>query len=114
MYNYVKGSDNVCEQFDFDLSKLSFEWDEEKEQINFRKHGIHFKTAAKVFLDPDKLIREDLTHGSEVRYDILGKVGKILFVVCTIRNENTVRLISARIATTTEKWRYEYGEDDFE
>ena len=45
--------------YGFDLSQASFEWDEHKDQINFTKHGIHFKTAAKVFLDPDKLIREE-------------------------------------------------------
>ena len=100
--------------FDLDLENLSFEWDETKEQINFTKHGIHFKTAAKVFLDPNKLIREDLEHTEELRYDILGKVGKVLFVVCTLRREDTVRLISARIATSTEKWRYEHGEDEYE
>lgn len=104
----------MYEEFDVDLSDLSFEWDDEKEQLNFRKHGIHFKTAAKVFLDPDRLIREDTTHGEELRYDIIGKVGKILFVVCTFRRENTIRLISARLATAAEKWRYEYGKDDFE
>ena len=50
----------------------------------------------------------------EERYDVLGRVGKVLFVVCTFRHENTIRLISARIATHAEKWRYEHGEDDFE
>ena len=43
----------------FDLNQASFEWDERKDQINFAKHGIHFKTAVNVFLDPNKLIRED-------------------------------------------------------
>ena len=104
----------MYEYFDFDLSKASFEWDEEKDRINFTKHGIHFRTAAKVFLDPNKLIREDEEHPEEQRYDVLGKVGKILFVVCAFREENTVRLISARLATTSEKARYEYGEDDYE
>ena len=104
----------MYEYFDFDLSKASFEWDEEKDRINFTKHGIHFRTAAKVFLDPNKLIREDEEHPEEQRYDVLGKVGKILFVVCAFREENTVRLISARLATTPEKARYEYGEDDYE
>ncbi len=61
----------------------------------------------------NKMIREDHEHPSETRYDVLGKVGKILFVVCTFRNQNTIRLISARIATTAEKERYKYGEDDF-
>ena len=42
----------MLEFFDIDLTKASFEWDEEKDRINFMKHGIHFRTAAKVFLDP--------------------------------------------------------------
>ena len=104
----------MYELFDFDLSKASFEWDDEKDRSNFTKHGIHFRTAAKVFLDPNKLIREDEEHPEELRYDILGRVGKVLFVVCAFREENTVRLISARLATPLEKARYEHGEDNFE
>ena len=99
---------------DFDLQKAEFEWDEAKEHVNYVKHGIHFKTAVKVFFDPCKLIREDLEHPEELRYDILGKVGRILFVVCTLRNENTIRIISARIATSREKARYEHGQDEME
>ena len=97
-----------------DLTQAAFEWDEAKDAINFTKHGIHFKTAAKVFLDPNKLIREDLEHPEELRYDILGKVEKVLFVVCAFRQQNTIRLISARIATAAEKARYEYGDDELE
>ena len=100
--------------FDFDLENASFEWDEEKDRVNFIKHGIHFRTAARVFLDPNKLIREDEEHPEELRYDVLGKVGKVLFVVCAFRKGNCVRLISARLATVPEKARYEHGEDDFE
>ena len=77
------------------------------------KHGIHFSTAVKVFLDPYKLIREDEEHPEEDRYNILGKVGKVIFVVCALKNENTIRMISARIASIPEKERYEYGEDEF-
>ena len=73
-----------------------------------------FKTAVKVFLDPNKLIREDEEHPEELRYDILGKIGKVLFVVCAFKEENVVRMISARIATSMEKERYEHGEDDYE
>ena len=103
----------MCNFWDFNFSDISFEWDSDKEQANFRKHGIHFATAAKVFLDPDKLIREDEEHPQEVRYDILGKVGKVLFVVCTFRENNIIRLISARLATVLEKERYEHGEDAY-
>ena len=104
----------MFEYFDIDLANISFEWNEEKDRINFIKHGIHFRTAAKVFLDPNKLIREDEEHPEELRYDILGKVGKILSVVCAFRDQNVIRMISARLATAPEKARYEYGEDDFE
>ena len=104
----------MFEYFDIELTKASFEWDEEKDRINFMKHGVHFRTAAKVFLDPNKLIREDEEHREELRYDILGKVGKILFVVCAFRDQNVIRMISARLATAPEKERYEYGEDDYE
>ena len=62
----------MFEHFDIDLTKASFEWDEEKDRINFMKHGIHFRTATKVFLDPNKMIREDEEHPEELRYDILG------------------------------------------
>ncbi len=102
------------EYFDFDMEHASFEWDETKEELNFKKHGIRFKTAAKVFLDPNKLIREDEEHPEESRYNILGKVGRILFVVCAFKEGNVVRLISARLATVPEKERYEYGEDEWE
>ncbi len=103
----------MYEYFDINLKELSFEWDDEKDRINYSKHGIHFKTAAKVFLDPNKLIREDEEHTQELRYDILGKVRRVLFVVCAFKDKNVVRIISARLATVSEKERYEYGEDEF-
>lgn len=46
----------------------------------------------------------------EDRYDVLGKVGRVLFVVCTFKKGNIVRIISARRATESEKERYERGE----
>ena len=55
----------MYEYFDFDVEAASFEWDEDKEEQNFRKHGIHFRTAVKVFLDPYKLIRTDEEHPEE-------------------------------------------------
>lgn len=100
----------MYEYFDLDYENTIFEWDEEKAVSNFIKHGIRFETASKVFADKNKLIRSDAEHPLEERYDILGKVGKILFVVCTFKRGNIVRIISARRATEPEKARYEYGE----
>ena len=90
----------------------TFEWDDTKDAINFKKHGIHFKTAAKVFLDQNRLIREDYSHFSETRYDVLGRVNKILFVVFAIRKGNSIRIISARLATPAEKLLYENGKNN--
>ena len=86
----------------------------EKIRLTLLSMASIFKTAVKVFLDPNKLIREDEEHPEELRYDILGKIGKVLFVVCAFKEENVVRMISARIATSMEKERYEHGEDDYE
>ena len=106
----------MYEYFDFDFSHAVFEWDDEKARRNFAKHGIRFETAAKVFADENKLIREDEEHESddEQRYNVLGKIGKIIFVVCVFRTKNVVRLISARLATQNEIRRYEYGDDLYE
>lgn len=100
----------MYEYFYFDYENAVFEWDEDKAASNFTKHGVRFETASKVFADENKLIRYDEEHPSEERYDVLGKVGKILFVVCTFRKGNVVHIISARCATELEKARYEHGE----
>ncbi|MBO5153447.1 MAG: BrnT family toxin [Eubacterium sp.] len=106
----------MYEYFDFDYSNAVFEWDDEKAEKNFFKHGIKFETAAKVFADENKMIREDEEHLSdeEQRYNVLGKVGKIIFVVCVFKTKNVVRLISARLATKNEIRRYEHGDDLYE
>jgi hypothetical protein len=104
----------MYESFNLDYDNVEFEWDDIKEEQNFIKHGIHFSTAAKVFLDPNKLIREDEEHPMEERYDILGKVGRVLFVVCVFEKDGIIRIISARKASEPEKERYDYGEDFYE
>ena len=85
-----------------------FEWDDEKAAINFRKHGIKFKTAAKVFRDKYRIEDYDYEHSiDEDRWDVIGMVDDILFVVYTERGDKT-RLISAREANDIERRRY-YG-----
>ena len=48
-----------------DFSEVFFDWDDNKEQRNFIKHGVRFRTAVKVFFDPHKVGREDLEHPPE-------------------------------------------------
>ena len=88
--------------------KLEFEWDEEKEKINVKKHGISFSTAALVFDDEDRIEIYDTIHSvQEDRFITIGSVGKILFVVYTNR-DSSIRLISARLANDKERRLY-YG-----
>jgi hypothetical protein len=85
------------------------EWDDNKNQTNIKKHGISFETAALVFADEDRIEYYDKLHSiDEDRYIVLGCVQGILYVVYTMREE-FVRLISARMATPTERKIY-YGE----
>ena len=85
---------------------LKFEWDEEKNRINQKKHGISFATAAYVFSDENYIEMYDFEHSiEEDRFIAIGLVGEVLFVVFTERKEN-IRLISARLATESERKLY--------
>ena len=85
------------------------EWDDEKNKINKKKHGLSFETAARIFLDKNLVEDYDYFHSDdEDRYKIIGKVGKILTVIYTERGEN-YRIISARRATKREEDIY-YGQ----
>jgi uncharacterized DUF497 family protein len=88
---------------------MKFEWDENKNQLNIRKHGIDFADAAYVFSDPFALsIPGDDNSEMEERWLLLGKNlnERLLLVVHTYRYDDVIRLISARKATATETSTY--------
>lgn len=88
------------------MNILEFEWDEEKNRINKRKHGIDFNTALHVFDDEDRIEIYDIEHSlGEDRYNTIGCVHDILFVVYTERKDK-IRIISARLASATERRLY--------
>ena len=87
---------------------MLFEWDEEKNAANIKKHGIDFEDAIRVFEDDDRIEIYDAAHsGEEDRYNTIGMVNDVLFVVYTERRE-AIRIISARPATRGERSIY-YG-----
>lgn len=89
-----------------EVSGFAVEWDDDKNEANKRKHGISFELAALVFADEHYLELYDDEHSvDEDRYIAIGMVEDILFVVHTMRNE-TVRMISARLATKQERSFY--------
>jgi uncharacterized protein len=85
---------------------MDFEWDSAKERANRKKHGVGFRTAAKVFLDPYVIEFDDLDAAGEPRFCAIGLVdGRMLFVAYTMRGD-VVRIISARGAGPHEKRKY--------
>jgi len=88
------------------ITYLNFEWDRQKAKINKIKHGISFKTAAKVFKDPNRLDLPDDEHSfDESRRKVIGMVDDILFVIYTKRIDK-IRIISAREANDFERSDY--------
>lgn len=94
---------------EIEIGEYVVEWDDEKNKINKKKHGISFEDAALVFLDDNRFDDYDEFHSDdEDRIKTIGKVGKILAVIYTERIEK-YRIISARYATRKEENDY-YGQ----
>ena len=89
---------------------IKFQWDENKNSINKKKHKVSFEEAATVFYDEEALMIPDTEHSEEEeRFLILGESKKSnLLVVCHCyrQSETVIRIISARKATKNEKRQY--------
>ena len=82
------------------------EWDDKKAAINKQKHGVSFETAALIFTDENRIERRDKTHSQdEDRWQVVGMVNDVLFVVYTERGE-AARIIMARKASPKERSEY--------
>lgn len=89
-------------------------WDENKNDINKKKHKLSFEEAKTVFYDENALVINDPEHSQEDRFIILGVSDKTnLLVVCHCYRESdsVIRIISARKATTTETKQYNNFQD---
>lgn len=89
-----------------------FEWDENKNQSNIRKHRISFELATRAFSDEFAYSYPERVENGEQRWQTLGKVEGCLLVLVahTLWDENemeVVRIISARPATPSERKRYD-------
>jgi uncharacterized DUF497 family protein len=91
---------------------LRFSWDPEKAASNLRKHGVTFGEAQTVFGDTLTLDIDDPTHSQdERRFVIMGlsERQRLLVVVYTERDPETIRIISARLAQARERRFYEHS-----
>jgi uncharacterized DUF497 family protein len=88
---------------------VQYEWDNGKAVENLRKHGVDFADAIAAIEDTNRLedIDTRLEYGEE-RIQVIGLArGDVLFVIVTLRDEDTCRIISARKATRHEQdWYY--------
>jgi len=88
------------------LPGLIFEWDENKNRTNIKKHDISFDEAITVFSDENAVVITDTDHSEqEERFIILGLSRNTrLLVVCHCYRENdeVIRIISARKANKKE------------
>lgn len=89
---------------------IKFEWDENKNELNKRKHHVSFEEAKTVFYDTEALVIDDPEHSEEEeRFIILGfSLRANLLVVCHCyrASDTVIRIISARRATAMETRQY--------
>lgn len=88
---------------------MTFEWDENKNKINMKKHdGVSFEIASRVFLDDKRIEKYDSLNSTvdEDRYQSIGMVDEVLFVAFTERGADRIRIISARPANKEEIHEY--------
>ena len=90
---------------------MQFEWDPAKAEANLTKHGVSFEEAASAFEDPLSATGADPDHSiREARFLTFGlsSCGRVL-VVSHADRRGSIRIISARPATRSERRLYEEG-----
>lgn len=102
---------NLFYNYNIIMNTIQFEWDNNKNAINKKKHKISFEEASTVFYDDRAILFDDPEHSSEEdRFLIIGTTmsSKICIVShCYRGNDEIIRIISARKATKTEQSVYE-------
>jgi uncharacterized DUF497 family protein len=78
------------------MAKTRFDWDQDKDEKNQKKHGVSLALAQLAFVDPKRVIAEDPSHGSgEHRYFCFGQVGAGVLTVRFTYRENVIRIHGA-------------------
>jgi hypothetical protein len=92
------------------MNNIKFDWDSRKAAANEKKHGISFEEARTVFFDENAKLIDDPDHSDdEDRFVLMGlslSLKVVLVCHCYLEQENMIRIISARKATTHESKQY--------
>ena len=87
---------------------MKFEWDKQKNQVNIRKRKLDFADAYKVFKKPLVVNIDDRKYNDEERLIGIGLMDmRVVVIVFTEPDEDTIRVISFRKATSNERKQYE-------
>lgn len=89
---------------------MRYVWNPTKAHSNRTKHGVAFDEAVTSFADPLGIIVDDDEHPERAVLIGTSRKERILFTVFIEKGDTETRLISARLATRTERRRYEEGE----
>jgi uncharacterized protein len=77
-------------------NKIDFEWDENKDKANQKKHGVSFAFAQLAFLYSNRIILEDQDHSiDEKRFYCLGHVSEGILTVTFTYRSNKIRIFGA-------------------
>ena len=78
------------------MEEVGFEWDEEKEKNNQVKHKVSFLLAQRAFLDPHRVIVEDLSHSTkEERFYCIGRINDGIITARFTYRGNVIRIYGA-------------------
>jgi uncharacterized DUF497 family protein len=88
---------------------VRFTWDSRKAATNRRKHGVSFEEASSAFADPLALAVEDAVEPERTVLIGMSDRLRVLLTVYVEIDDDTIRIISARRATSHERRRYEEG-----
>ena len=89
---------------------MRFEWNPANDEINRTKHGLSFEEATELFnAGVDYLEIYDEQHSNEEdRFIAVGPIKRgVIVVAYTERDDEVLRILSARLATKKERQRYE-------
>ena len=91
----------------YQLQDAEFEWDDDKAKVNIAKHGITFEEAAEVFFDPFYQTGDTSTDKEGRDFNLGYSSSQRLLLVVYVERGTRTRIISARLATRSERKLYE-------
>ena len=85
---------------------MSYEWDEQKRQVNIKKHGVDFIDVPELFDGDVVILPDERVDYGEPRFIVIGILNNQVFVVAYTERGDNIRIISARKATKNEQIYY--------